>query len=311
MFHILANLDQEERWLGRTLPAHVKRRVTAMSTLLQVFAPEGDDVTLHGLVALGAGEFETPRWRCPTIVATPPDHADLVWCDRDARRFNDRRFALALATELGCALPGARAVTSVGEVEAHLHTLPADGAWVCKAPWASAGRHRVHGRGRTLARDHRIALERLIQRAGAVVFEPWLERIADVAICGSVGDRVALEPPHTLMTSPRGTFVGIRVLATALEVVEHDQFLLTAERIAHALAAAGYRGPFGIDAFVYRDGNERRLHPLCEINARYTFGHVAHALARRFMGTWLGFGPVVPPASYPLVVGPGIKAWIG
>ena len=44
------------------------------------------------------------------------------------------------------------------------------------------------------------------------------------------------------------------------------------EEVAEALAAAGYRGPFGLDAYVWEDGGEGELVALSEINARYTMG---------------------------------------
>jgi hypothetical protein len=60
----------------------------------------------------------------------------------------------------------------------------------------------------------------------------------------------------------------------------------TADRVAHALREAGYRGPFGIDAFRWRDAaGAVHLHPLCEINARLTFAHIAHALGRNLFPT--------------------------
>ena len=52
-----------------------------------------------------------------------------------------------------------------------------------------------------------------------------------------------------------------------------------AERVAAALSAAGYFGPFGVDAYTYRvrsgDGTTEALQPRSEINARYTMGFAA------------------------------------
>ncbi len=46
-----------------------------------------------------------------------------------------------------------------------------------------------------------------------------------------------------------------------------------AERVGHALLAAGYHGPFGIDAYVHRtDRGVRVLRAISEINARYCMG---------------------------------------
>ncbi len=168
---------------------------------------------------------------------------------------------------------------------------------MCKAVWTSAGRDRVYGKGTSYLRE---PVERLLAQ-GPVVFEPWLERICDVAVCGSVGDRVEVEAPHGLISSARGGFRGIRIDATELEVAEHDIVLMRAERVGLELQRAGYRGPFGVDAFVYRHGDKRRLHPLCEINARYTFGHVAHALDRRLGITSVHFGTTAPAGAAMLI----------
>ena len=49
-----------------------------------------------------------------------------------------------------------------------------------------------------------------------------------------------------------------------------------AERVAAALSAAGYFGPFGVDAYTYRErGGAIALQPRSEINARYTMGFAA------------------------------------
>lgn len=309
MFHILANLDQEERWLGTTLPEHIHRRLGVMATLLQALATEDDDVTVH----VGAPLHEpvtSDLWRPPAVDHRPPPRVDLWWCDPAAKPFNDRRFSLALAKQLGCALPRAEALTSLEAIDAHL-AAGSGGAWVLKAPWSSAGRHRVFSAGFALEGEHRVAAERLLARTGALVFEPWCERICDVAVCGVAG--VEVTEPHEILNGPRGNFCGIELEPAVLEVGEHDQLVTTAERVAQHLADAGYRGPFGIDAFVHRVGTERVLHPLCEINARHTFGHVARALGRRFGGSRLEFAHPQSPRPHLRLVAAAhaIKAWVG
>ncbi|MEO6773604.1 MAG: hypothetical protein ABI467_11395 [Kofleriaceae bacterium] len=307
MFHILANLDQEERWLGTTLPAVVQRRVAMMSTLLQVFAPEpAQEVTVHTRAALD-DEAVWHAWTPPRVDTQPPPRVDLAWCDPDARRFNDRRFALALAVELGCALPRAASLTSLDAIDAHL-AGGTGGPWVLKAPWSSAGRHRVFGTGARLAGEPRIAAERLLARAGALTFEPWCERICDVAVCGVAGGEVC--EPHQVLNSPRGNFFGIELRPTVLERGERDRLVLTAERVALRLYEEGFRGPFGIDAFVHRVAGERRLHALCEINARHTFGHVARALGHRFGARRFELGRELPAGARSLFEARGIQAWV-
>ena len=289
MFHILANLDQEERWLGTNLTRKVQERISVMSVLLEALAPADEDSTIWTLAPVLPLELRPLRPERPPVMSVgAPPRPDLVWCSPEAQRFNDRRFALALSRTLGCALPRATEIASLAELDDHLAAGP-DAAWVVKAPWSSAGRHRVFGANRVLAGEARVAAERLIALTGVVTFEPWLDRICDVAVCGFAGDGASVDPPHAIHTDPRGGFRGIGLERPPLEAAEHDQLIVTAERVAHALQEAGYRGPFGVDAFVYRDAGERKLHPLCEINARFTFGHVARALGTRFGVTRLGF----------------------
>ena len=76
-----------------------------------------------------------------------------------------------------------------------------------------------------------------------------------------------------------------------------------------ALRGAGYHGPFAIDAFAYRDGAARRFHPVCEINARYSFGWIAHALAARLGTTKLGFGRAPDGARLLLDAPGGVTVW--
>ncbi len=84
-----------------------------------------------------------------------------------------------------------------------------------------------------------------------------------------------------------------------------------ARAAGEAIAALGYRGPFAVDSFVYRDGDRRAVQPVCEINARYSFGWIARLYARRSGCTRLGFGP--PPERSTVLIehrDDNITAWI-
>ncbi len=156
-----------------------------------------------------------------------------------------------------------------------------------------------------LAGEPRAQVVALLAKFRALVFEPWLSRVVDVAACAHVDatGRVAIQPPHQLLTTDRGTFRGIDLAARVLEGAEHDILVMTVDTVGVALHQAGYVGPFGVDAFVHDDGAGRRLHPLCEINARYTFGHVARALAKRLGIRALAMGSN-PPAGAIVLVAP-------
>jgi len=227
--------------------------------------PEGDDLAA-ALLAAGAPDPET------------------------AVRVNDRRWGLDLARRLGCALPGATVIHSRWGLEKHLAEGGADAApgsrWVLKSPLSAAGRHQARGRGAEVGKETVALLEGVLGIRGALVFEPWMERRTDYGVTGVVSDggaeRLAV---HRLLVDDHGRFRGI-VPGGAGE----DEAALreTAARVGRALAAEGCRG---VDGFRYvgADGAER-LHPLVEVNARTTFGHLARALAER---TGLGPAPAL------------------
>ncbi len=285
---VCANLDCEATWAEVALPAHVLRRISAAGALLAALADETPEIWTPAAV-----DPERLVGINATMRTGMPPRWDLAWADPEAKRFNDRRFALAIAEQLEIALPGARAVASLDEL-----VLP-PGPWVAKAVWTSAGRDRCMGTG-PASGELATRLARLIARPGGVVIEPWMDRISDVGQCAeiSAAGEVSLLPPHRLISDSRGGFTGIELGDPPLETKERDQLAAVAAHVGQVLARAGYHGPYTIDAFAYRDGSARRFHPLCELNARYTFGRIARALG----GRALGFG--LPPVGAKTLIAP-------
>src|SRR5262249_6086397 len=154
--------------------------------------------------------------------------------------------------------------------------------WVCKARWTSAGRDRARGAGSPTG-ELRSRIARMLARFGPLVLEPWLDRVADIGVCGGgAADRARRPPqPPPPPNDASAGFLGI-ALAPAVDPALAAPLREVAAAAARRVAVqTGYCGPFAIDAFIYRDGSAVRLHPLCEINARYSFGWIAHGLARR------------------------------
>ena len=279
-----ANLDCEARWAGVTLPRAVQERISLLGALACVLAPADRDVELWTPVAIDAARLASPP--AALRVGEPP-RADLAWADPHAKSVNDRRLALAVATEHGASLPGARVITRVDEVDIA-------GPWVTKAPWTAAGRDRCHGDGAPTT-EQRTRIGRLLETFGALVLEPWMERIVDVGVCATVAPDglVSAHPAHGLVTDKRGGFLGIDLAGPPLEPSERDQLATMVAAAGAALCDRGYAGPFAVDAFAYRHQGERKFHPLCEINARFSFGWIARALNQRLGATELRFG--TPP----------------
>jgi hypothetical protein len=84
---------------------------------------------------------------------------------------------------------------------------------------------------------------------------------------------------HRLKSDEAGHFRGVMIDPAYRPPPEIDAAIRV---VAGTLRDMGYRGPFGIDAYRYRDESGTvALNPLSEINARITFGHIAREFARR------------------------------
>lgn len=307
-FVIHANLDAEARWAGRSLPGGIAARASYYAALIAALAPDdATEVEVWAPAAIDASRLVPDRaWRVPTMRVGAPPRADLVWASPDGKSANDKRLALRVATELGVALPGTRVVSSMAELDAAI----GDQAWVAKAPWSTAGRDRLLGRA-ALAADQRTRASRLLELFGALIVEPWCERVMDLGVCGTVdsADAIRIEAPHRLMTDRFGTFSAIELTAPELSADELSSLTRAAMAAGSAIAALGHRGAYAIDAFIYRDGDARRIHPLCEINARHTFGTVARAFGRRGAGAL--YLADAPADARPLIAPvDGVGAWI-
>ncbi len=169
-------------------------------------------------------------------------------------------------------------------------------SWVLKAPLSASGRDRYierNGAGLTDPKARRT-VARLFDRHGPLLFEPWMERVADYGVSALLTqDELRVVGIHGQRVDRKGQFVGID-LQPDLTEKDRDRLLETVEAVAAALRRAGYLGPFGIDAWSYRGEDGRVvLNPLGEINARMTFGLVAWAGRRPLpdsffavLGTW-------------------------
>jgi hypothetical protein len=142
----------------------------------------------------------------------------------------------------------------------------------------------------------RRTVERLFDRHGPLLFEPWMDRTADFGVSALLTPSgLRIVGVHGQRVDRKGQFTGID-LQPSLSEAERDRLRETVELVAGALRRAGYAGPFGIDAWRYRKADgEKILHPLGEINARMTFGRIAWALSERVEGTArLLFGRALP-----------------
>jgi uncharacterized ferritin-like protein (DUF455 family) len=195
---------------------------------------------------------------------------------------------------------------------------------VIKAPFGCSGEGQLRVMGPLTDKQRATARNALAQQ-GHLLVEPWLDRLLDLSFHGDI------EPDGTLTfrgvarfeADARGQFRAAHVgrmqagLTPALlrflsdegrKPRRLDQWArATLQHLRPAIVARGHQGPVGVDAFLYRtlDG-ALRLHPLVELNPRWTMGRLALALepliAPGSTGRWeiVAAGSVDPNPPPPL-----------
>jgi hypothetical protein len=294
----------------RVLKVIAIAKAAALATLLRVFADDDDLLwtpvpvdpdrmpEVEGLprprlvsgplkalpraeIVLAWGETEAVArlrsdWRAAPDPRFPPADPTV------AARVNHREFRLTEGAGIEAPLPGTKMLTCVPELEYYLTQLdPPPAKWVLKAPWSSAGRLRYVGSGPAVEQTARRHVIDLFYRFNELLFEPWVPRTADFGVSGSVEEATLRH--HRLSVERYGQFAGL--------VFRRDGFpeatfaVEGAKAVRELLKEHRYRGPFGTDAFLYTDADGRTAtRAVSEINARLTFGHVAHALGERLPG---------------------------
>jgi hypothetical protein len=189
-------------------------------------------------------------------------------------RVNHRRFA----AELGQPLPGARFAESLGAVIEAVAAPSPTGEWLLKRAFGFAGRGRRKVRAGPLDEGTRaFVLASLAPRAGrGLQVEPWVHRAGDAALHGFLAHtgELTLGEPTVQSMDPTGAWLSTSRAGPG-DLADHETHALreAATEAAATLFAAGYFGPFGVDAFRWIDERgQARWNPRCEINARYSMG---------------------------------------
>jgi hypothetical protein len=184
------------------------------------------------------------------------------------RHVNHRAFSAGL----GPTLVGGRFVQELDDVLQLVDQPTPSGSWLLKLPFSFAGAGRLPIFVGRVTDGERNWMQQSLAKGGLQV-EPLVERLADFSQHGMISEdgSVGVGAPVAQDVSPGGVWQrSVRASAEALEDAEREALSLDTHRVAEALVAAGYFGPFGIDAYRYRWDDEVRFNPRCEINARYT-----------------------------------------
>jgi hypothetical protein len=187
------------------------------------------------------------------------------------RQVNGRGFNASL----GQVLPGAVFVSDIEILRVELAQRHPGDTWLLKRAFSVAGRgqRRVSG-GELTGSD--VVWARAALRLGGLQLEPLVEIEVEYVLHGHICEdgSFGLGPVCIQECDDNGAWFETRqALGSELAQSDRDAIEDEGQRVAQALAAARYFGPFGIDAFRWRGaGGQCGLQPRSEINARYTLG---------------------------------------
>ncbi len=193
------------------------------------------------------------------------------------QRVNSKLWSHQLETELGIAQKGAAVASTFEELQervARACPKPQD-KWVIKSPFGFAARDRVLGRGSFLDEPQAKWCRRRLAQGEMLVFQPWLAVVREYGIVMEISPdgTIEIHGISDLQTNGAGTGRGYLLgrPPAAHRAIELERI---ARIVGERLFKEGYYGPAGIDALEHAGG----LHPLLEINARYTMGFIAVAV---------------------------------
>ena len=201
------------------------------------------------------------------------------------------------------------------------------GQALLKAPMSYAGRGHLRVNAASVPARTRGWIANTLASHGAVVVEPWLERVLDFSALYEIkpGGVVSLIGLTRMENDSAGRFLGNRVspkwgslLDPELAVFlfrEARLMEIYQEKIPALLPTLlpGYVGPLGVDAMVHRrPSGALALKPVVEMNVRMTMGRVAWEWMKRRPGTsggrlrLLRCQSLAPDELAQLTQGPGI-----
>lgn len=160
---------------------------------------------------------------------------------------------------------------------------------VVKAPFGASGQRNQRWSGEPTARW----AERVIAKQGAVVVEPWFDRVFDFSVQYEMEKTGLRKVGITKVeNNPRGQFVAAEAGPKLLQGLPEELARFLAgeisrydgeirEAVERYVEPSGYLGPIGVDAMVHRGSGRLQLRPIVEINPRYTMGRLTLELRKK------------------------------
>lgn len=246
-----------------------------------------------------------------------PDDASLNFVRQTSHRSWAAEHLLRPLRELPGTIGEAETAHSVSEVRRFLsvrHHI------VLKAPWSSSGRGVRYvsdgSDGNTkfkLTRQLEGWIEHILQRQGAVLLEPYYNKVMDLGMeWYSDGAGNVRYCGLSLFNTVKGAYSG-NLLADEAEkndrvakFVDPEVIKNVQQRLTELLTVSvgkSYCGPFGIDMMLVCKDKSVFLHPCVEMNLRSTMGHVALRLHEIAIKPWSNMRVTYKNGKYCLEVG--------
>lgn len=257
------NLDAEYELANLTMPASKQASIAKFARNKFPFLCAEDRVVGREHVERGLQGF---AW-CPTphalaelaqVGARLPEAPPV----ETLRAVNHRGFA----EPLGWPLPESSLLDSLDAAIKHLRTPR---HWCAKRPLSAAGHGKRFIDGGDLSETDRAWLEATLRRQGSLLIEPRVQVGFEFSVHGQ------LDIEGTFRVDVPRAQNGGYVLRDELSAEHHFSVVAEACRVARALAAAKYFGPFGVDGYLGKLDGLPVFVPRSEINARYTMNFPA------------------------------------
>lgn len=261
-----------------------------------VTPPEVKHLTIDQVVPWGWDEVLLRRLRLmhvSTKLPLPTSEQLELW-----RRMQHRAFALQGALYIADHVPDrsllappAVLLRSEDEVTKFLQQYS---RIVLKTPWSGSGQGVRFFFDNPMSENECGWVRNNLLKQQCLVGNPYYNLTVDFALEFQIATPPSTAQPavtfvgYSLFRTQGGAYQGNRLLPDAairsflqqfipLSLLDKVQLLLT-EWITYTVAPH-YEGPLGVDMFIYQQADGTyALNPMCEINLRYTMGHLAHSI---------------------------------
>lgn len=181
---------------------------------------------------------------------------------------------------------------SIEKIELCIPALLEKGAVLLKSPFGASGLglHKITSFQEYEKKKSQGVVHRILREQRHILVQPYLNRLADVSIQLDVlEDAIIFHPARQFFVSKNFQYQGTRLGGIQFETNSDLQkyfyaILPTWKKCLADLAAAlrkeGYRGPMGVDAFLYEKEGKYRFKAISEINLRMTMGRIALGLEK-------------------------------